>query len=122
MQKGRVDIVSNLADLARRWSRQTEIDKGIRLDSGDMDLLNALGVGKLILTAVAERQQQQCLKRTLTSIQGGDTGLRGIEGGKPDHRSLKLTLPTNGQPPRFSPAVAGKSCHAGGFRAMIGEG
>lgn len=71
--------MTSLADLARRWMRQTEIGKGIRLDSDDMDLLNALGVGDVILTSTARRQREQCLKKTTTSIQGENTGLRGIE-------------------------------------------
>jgi hypothetical protein len=58
---------AELPDIARHWSRQTDKGKGIRLEAGQMDLLNAIGVGELILKAAAEYQRNQCQQRAARS-------------------------------------------------------
>lgn len=40
--------MTDLPEIARHWSRQTDKAKGIRLDAAAMDMLNAIGVGELI--------------------------------------------------------------------------
>jgi hypothetical protein len=39
---------TGLPPTAQHWFRQTDKGKGIRLDAGQVDLLNAIGVGQLI--------------------------------------------------------------------------
>ena len=51
---------AELADVARHWFRKTDLGKGLRLDPDQLDLLNAIGVGKVIADALAEYQRDQC--------------------------------------------------------------
>lgn len=46
-----------LADIARHSARQAQKGKGIRFEARAMDLLNAIGVGELILAKAAEAQR-----------------------------------------------------------------
>jgi hypothetical protein len=68
--------MTSLPDLARHWFRQTDKGKGLRLDQAELDLLNAMGVGRLIADSLAEFQRQQCQRRVAQnhSISGGRSG------------------------------------------------
>jgi hypothetical protein len=66
--------MASLSDLARHWSRQTEKGKGIRIAAAEMDVLNAIGVGELILLKVAEEQRQACNQRIQGFTPAADTG------------------------------------------------
>ncbi len=72
--------MTNLTDLARHWLNQTAKGKGLRLDSDQLDLLNTLGIGELLASEAAKTLRDQCQKRTLRSIQGGNTASNGTEG------------------------------------------
>ena len=65
--------MSALANLARHWIDQTAKGKGLRLDSQDLDLLNAIGVGEFIANSAAQAQRDRFLKRTTRSTAGADT-------------------------------------------------
>lgn len=73
--------MSALPEIASHWFRQTDKGKGVRLDAGQMDLLNAIGVGQLIAEAMASYQREQCQKRTMRSqsMPAADTGSYGTE-------------------------------------------
>jgi hypothetical protein len=58
---------AELPDTAQHWFRQTDKGKGIRLDGGQLDLLNAIGVGKVIADALADYQRNQCQQRAARS-------------------------------------------------------
>jgi hypothetical protein len=70
--------MTDLAVLARHWMRQTETDRGIRLDASDLALLNAIGVGQLILDETGRMQREQCLRRTIAPTSVANTGLVGM--------------------------------------------
>lgn len=72
--------MASLSDLARHWSRQTEKGKGIRIEAEAMDVLNAIGVGELILAKAAEAQREACNLRILGSTPAANTGSRTIDG------------------------------------------
>jgi hypothetical protein len=72
--------MNSLTDLARHWLRQTELGRGLRLEADQLDLLNAIGVGDIIAAEAAKHLREQCQKRTLRSIRGGNTASNGIEG------------------------------------------
>lgn len=59
--------MTSISDLARHWTRQTEKGKGIRIEAAALDVLNAIGVGELILTKAAEAQREACNSRIKTS-------------------------------------------------------
>jgi hypothetical protein len=40
--------MSDLSALSRRWMRQAELGRGIRLSADEHDLLNAIGIGELL--------------------------------------------------------------------------
>jgi hypothetical protein len=46
-----------LHQTAKHWFAQTELGKGIRLDAAQLDLLNSLGVGKVIADALADQDR-----------------------------------------------------------------
>jgi hypothetical protein len=71
--------MGSLTDLARHWTRQTEKGKGLRIEAGDLDVLNAIGVGQLILTKAAEAQREACNLRILSSTPAANTGSPMIE-------------------------------------------
>lgn len=71
--------MAGLSDLARHWSRQTEKGKGIRIAAAEMDILNAIGVGELILLKVAEEQRQACNQRIQGSTPAASTDLSTTE-------------------------------------------
>lgn len=63
----------DIADLSRHWARQSQTGKGIRLEATDVDLLNAIGVGELLLTALANHQREQSLKRSAALVSNKDS-------------------------------------------------
>lgn len=69
--------MNDLTDIARHWLRQTQLGKGLRLDGEQLDLLNAIGVGDIIAAEAAKLLREQCHKRTLRSIPGGNTASNG---------------------------------------------
>ena len=88
--------MSALANLARHSINQTAKGKGLRLDSQDLDLLNAIGVGELIANSAAQAQRDQCLKRTTRSTAAGDTASNGTASvtDRSEHRSSRSSGPT----------------------------
>ncbi|WP_174285508.1 hypothetical protein [Sphingomonas bacterium] len=62
--------MGNIVDLARHWSRQSDKGKGIRIEADALDVLNAIGVGELILTKAAEQQREACSQRLTISTPG----------------------------------------------------
>lgn len=77
--------MNDLSAIARHWMRQVELGRGIRPEATDLDLLNAVGVGELIAVKAAESQRDQCHKRTMRSMSGGNTGSNGT--GEPTEHS-----------------------------------
>ena len=65
--------MTNIADLARHWTRQTEKGKGIRIEASALDVLNAIGVGELILSKAAEAQRNACHQRIKGSTPAANT-------------------------------------------------
>ena len=59
--------MDGLSDIARHWARQTDKGRGLRLEAHDLNLLNAIGVGELILAKAAEQQRKQCVERSVKS-------------------------------------------------------
>lgn len=55
--------MTDIAKIARHWIRQTELGKGMKLSGHDLDVLNSIGVGKLIADALAEHQQEEARRR-----------------------------------------------------------
>lgn len=56
-------MTPGLAQLASKWSRAIDRGKGIRLSAHEMDLLNAIGVGELIMSAAAAEQRLVAAER-----------------------------------------------------------
>lgn len=56
-------VPPGLIDLSLRWSKAGEAGKGIALSAYELDLLNALGAGKTLMSAVGERQRLQAIQR-----------------------------------------------------------
>ena len=54
---------TSLPILARKWSKATERGKGIRLAAHELDLLNAAGVGELLMGAAASEQRKLAAAR-----------------------------------------------------------
>lgn len=52
------DQAARLSHLARHWMRQAELDRGIRIEAGDLALLNAIGIGELLASAAAAAQRE----------------------------------------------------------------
>jgi hypothetical protein len=68
--------MATIADIARKWSKKTDMGRGLVLDADDLDILNAMGIGKQIAEAAAEFQRDQCQKRVARnqSIPGESSG------------------------------------------------
>jgi hypothetical protein len=62
-----------LHQLSRRWMRQAELGRGIRLSSEEHDLLK-IGIGELLS---AKMMRDQCRKRTMHSIPVENTASNG---------------------------------------------
>ena len=71
--------MNDISMLARRWLRQAELGRGIRLSAEETDLLNAIGIGELLTAEAAKTMRAQCRLRTLNSTPGENTGLNGTE-------------------------------------------
>jgi hypothetical protein len=68
--------MTELSVLARRWMRQTELGRGIKLNAKEHQMLNAeLGVGEILAAAAAKSQRYQCKPNPQNSIPEGDIGL-----------------------------------------------
>ena len=52
--------MTTITDLARRFSRKTEIGKGMQLTPDDLALLAAIGVNDVIQSAAADFLRDQC--------------------------------------------------------------
>ncbi len=59
-------VLSGLIDLSLKWSKTSEAGKGIALSAYELDLLNALGAGKTLMSAIGERQRLQAIQRRAT--------------------------------------------------------
>jgi len=55
--------MTDLSKLARRWMRQSEMGRGIKLSAADHDLLNAIGVGELLAAEAARLMREQSQQR-----------------------------------------------------------
>ncbi len=65
--------MASIADLARHWTRQTDKGTGIRIEAEAMDVLNAIGVGELIMMKAAETQRDACNQRIKSSTRAANT-------------------------------------------------
>jgi len=88
--------VKSISDLARHWSRKSEAGKGLRIEAGDLDQLNAIGMGELLQAAAAEEQRKICERRINPSTRGENTSLSTISelmgaSGLPTFRSAGTT-------------------------------
>jgi len=52
--------MNDISMLARRWLRQAELGRGIRLSAEETDLLNAIGIGELLTAEAAKTMRAQC--------------------------------------------------------------
>ena len=107
--------MTNIADLARHWTRQTDKGKGIRIEADALDVLNAIGVGQLILAKAAEAQRDACNSRIQSSTRGGNiasptTGSGTEPSDPPTSRSSGTT------PPRDASAAAARAQRTSGRR------
>lgn len=89
--------MSDIADLARRFSRKLETGKGMQLAPADLALLGAIGVNDLIQTAAADFLRKQCQQRVARnqSIAGGSSGFTQGDPGA-DSRSSGTTQTESG--------------------------
>lgn len=65
--------MTDITDLARRFSRKLDTGKGMQLDAADLALLCAIGVNDVIQQAAAKYLREQCQQRIARnrSISGG---------------------------------------------------
>lgn len=61
-----------LTTVARRWSRAVEKGKGITLSASELDLMNAAGVGELLMSVAAAEQRETAKERVASK--GAPTG------------------------------------------------
>ena len=54
---------SGIVALSRRWASAGIKGKGITLASHELDLLNAVGIGHIIMTAAADEQKNLAIQR-----------------------------------------------------------
>lgn len=57
------DLPQKLVALSRRWTSAGVKGKGITLASHELDLLNAVGLGHVIMLAAADEQKRQAIER-----------------------------------------------------------
>ncbi|GGD34598.1 hypothetical protein [Croceicoccus pelagius] len=83
----------SLGEIARKWSKNSEKGKGLRLDAEALDQLNEIGVGELIQAEAAKQQRLECGKRRNPSTSGESTGSSMTENemAVSDRRSFKLS-------------------------------
>lgn len=60
--------MSALPDLARKWSRALQAERGLKIDADDLALLAAIGVNDLLQTESARVQREQCQKRAMKLV------------------------------------------------------
>src|SRR5687768_8776520 len=90
--------MTSLTKIARHWSNQTDNGKGIRLEADALDLLNAIGVGELILAEAAKLQRKRCRNRNQETdpfIHAG-TSDSSAAPEEPTWRSSGMILPSHG--------------------------
>ena len=56
-------LLSSIVALSRRWTSAGIKGKGIRLADHELDLLNAIGAGDILLSAAAAEQRKQAVER-----------------------------------------------------------
>ena len=56
-------LVGSIVALSRRWTSAGIKGKGIRLADHELDLLNAIGAGEMLMSAAAEGQKKQAVER-----------------------------------------------------------
>ncbi len=56
-------LVGSIVALPRRWTSAGIKGKGIRLADHELDLLNAIGAGEMLMSAAAEGQKKQAVER-----------------------------------------------------------
>ena len=78
-------MAADLARLARKWMRQTQQGKGLRLDPQELDLLNAVGLGELLAAKAAELQRHECEARI--------AGMHAIEALPPPKSRIRASRP-----------------------------
>ncbi|VXD07749.1 hypothetical protein SPHINGOT1_80209 [Sphingomonas sp. T1] len=57
------DLLRSIVALSRRWASAGVRGKGIRLADHELDLLNAIGAGEMLMSAAAEEQKKQAVER-----------------------------------------------------------
>lgn len=108
--------MTDITDLARHWMRQTQIGKGLRLDADQLAMLNSIGIGEILTAEATKALRDQCQKRTLRSIQGGNTGSNGT-GEKTEHSEPPSSRsPGTTTPQDVSEAAARALARCGGPR------
>lgn len=56
-------LMGSVVALSRRWTNAGIKGKGIRLADHELDLLNAIGAGEMLMSAAAEGQKKQAVER-----------------------------------------------------------
>lgn len=57
------DLLRSIVALSRRWTSAGVKGKGIRLADHELDLLNVIGAGEMLMSAAAEEQKKQAIER-----------------------------------------------------------
>lgn len=57
------DLLRSIVDLSRRWTSAGVKGKGIRLSDHELDLLNAVGLGDILMSAAAVEQKKRAIER-----------------------------------------------------------
>ncbi len=71
-------LLRSVVDLSRRWTSAGVKGKGIRLADHELDLLNALGLGDVLMSAAAAEQKNRAIERR--SLRGGAIHASYVEG------------------------------------------
>ncbi|MGA1800164.1 AlpA family transcriptional regulator [Sphingomonas sp. 4RDLI-65] len=56
-------FLRSIVDLSRRWTSAGVKGKGIRLEGHEIDLLNAVGLGDILMSAAAVEQKKRAIER-----------------------------------------------------------
>jgi hypothetical protein len=102
--------MSDISHLARRWMRQAELGRGIRLSADEHDLLNAIGLGEIIAAEAAKLQRTKCLHRSTRLTRGENT---------PSAMSAGETEPSGTLSSTFSGMTNGPSVERVAARARL---
>jgi hypothetical protein len=100
--------MNSISDLSRHWQRQTEKGKGMRIEAGALDLLNARGIGKIILQMAAEEQMEKCSNRIKNSTPAANTDSR-TTGSSTDRLDLPSSRSSGTTPARDVTAAAARA-------------